>query len=143
MQLFPEAVKIMPTLRQLYCQRGHPVPEARRFASETSERISQSEGATSPDKTRGITAILKIEATHISSDQYTRFLLHMYDVSTTHALPLWCVARQRQCDHASISIGRALACVFISASMVCGLASSETSSKDQRPSEVPELAIKR
>jgi hypothetical protein len=53
------------------CQRGHPVPEARRFASETSERISQSEGATSSDKTRGITAILKIEVTHIIRSIHT------------------------------------------------------------------------
>jgi hypothetical protein len=53
------------------CQRGHPVPEARRFASETSERISQSEGATSSDKTRGITAILKIEVTQIIRSIHT------------------------------------------------------------------------
>jgi hypothetical protein len=47
------------------------VPEARRFASETSERISQSEGATSSDKTKGITAILKIEVTHIIRSIHT------------------------------------------------------------------------
>jgi hypothetical protein len=52
------------------------VPEARRFASETSERISQSEGATSSDKTRGITAILKIEVTHITRSIHTLPIAH-------------------------------------------------------------------
>jgi hypothetical protein len=46
----------------------------------------------------------------------------------------------RICGHASISMGRALACIFISALIVCGLALSWTSPKNQLPFEP---AIKR